>query len=114
MLPQELVWQSEGLDINDSVTVVKAVKARRTRKAPAQGPKEQSGVLMEYFQGFSYYVFSFNYPSIDAEGNELTLSAMAACPLKSGTSEVRNVILGTHITITALPSRTTSRASCTT
>ena len=108
VLPQELVWQSEGLNINDSVAVVNAVKGRRTRKSPTRGPKEQSGVLMEYFQGFSYYVFSFNYPSIDAEGNELTLSAMAACPLKSGTSEVRNVILGTHITITADRERPTS------
>lgn len=109
VLPQEVVWQSDGQDIFDSTSVVAAVKARRVLKSPSQGPKPQTGVLMEFFQSFSYYVFSFDYPSIGADGSEVTLSAMAACPPKSGATQVHNVILGTHITLTADRERPSSR-----
>ena len=45
-------------------------------------------------------MFSFEYPSVDADGNPITLSAMCACPL-GGVKRINNIILGTHITITA-------------
>lgn len=99
--PDEVVWQSDGTDVFDSLSVCNAAKARsRAKRAPTQGPTAQSGNLMsDYLSGFSYYVFSFDYPSIDADGKEIMLSAMCACPPKGKT--VNNVVLGTHITITA-------------
>jgi len=52
------------------------------------------------FATFEYYVFTFEYPSVDADGQEVMLSGIAACPTKDA-DEVRDVVIGTHATITA-------------
>ena len=116
-----IVWESEGVDVTDvnknaflkgeavnlaevstgDVAIDSLVNSARKgmRRAKAEG---QSGCLDDFaFNAFYYNVFKFEYPSVDANGNPITLSAMAACPTKDGTSRVNNVILGTHITITA-------------
>ena len=73
----------------------------RVRKS-SRAPIEQSGVIQETaFAKFYYYVFRFEYPSIDAAGKPITLSAMCACPPRNGPTNVNNIVLGTHITITA-------------
>ena len=72
--------------------------------------KDQYGCLQKYvFNNFYYMVFQFEYPSVDADGKPIMLSAMAACPTRKGTSRVNNVILGTHITITANYQRPSAR-----
>lgn len=116
-----IVWASEGFDVTDvdknafhngekldcaefitgdAATDSLLNSARKNIRKVM--PKEQSGNLHDLaFNNFSYNVFKFEYPSIDADGNPITLSAMAACPTKDNTSRVNNVILGTHITITS-------------
>lgn len=105
-----IVWQTEGCDVFDSVSVANARQARGVRKkAPTSDVVSQYGQLMGMFQNFYYYVFSFNYMSVDFEGKPIVLSAMAACPPKDGPSEVNNIIIGTHITITSDAERPSSR-----
>ena len=101
----EIVWKSDGYDVNDLSATAKMRKARR---GPTSGTVQQYGRLMDIFFGFYYYVFSYEYSSIDADGNPITLSAMAACPTTHYGSNVNNVIIGTHITITADSERPTS------
>lgn len=116
-----IVWASEGIDVvnvennsffkgeeldihefntgDDDVDAILNSTRKGLRRVSA---KEQNGCLHDIaFDKFYYNVFKFEYPSVDADGNVVTLSAMAACPPKDGTTRVNNVILGTHITITA-------------
>ena len=44
--------------------------------------------------------FNFNYPSINADGEPILLSANAAMP-DEDCSEINNVIIGCHVTITS-------------
>lgn len=70
----------------------------------------RSGCLHDVvFTDFYYSVFTFEYPSIDANGNPIMLSAIAAAPQENATSRVNNVVLGTHITITADYQRPSAR-----
>ena len=72
----------------------------------------QKGCLKDaIFQDFYYSIFTFEYPSIDSEGNPIMLSAIAAAPQENATSRVNNVILGTHITITADSQRPSAQQS---
>jgi hypothetical protein len=65
-------------------------------------PYGQEGCLQDIiFNKFYYNVYMFEYPSVDAAGKPVTLSAMCACPTKKGASRINNIILGTHVTITA-------------
>lgn len=122
-----VVWQSEGYDITDiekNPTLLEGESmnlpdastgdeeldtqvnflhkgSRRVLDYETGAVVRQKGNLKSsVFQNFYYNVFSFEYPSVDADGNPITLSAMCACPL-GGVKRVNNIILGTHITITA-------------
>lgn len=98
----EILWQSENGNIYDSSNVERAMTPLRAkrRKALKDSGISQWGNLMEgVFLDFYYYVFRFEYPSIDAEGNPIMLSAIAACPTPTECDEVNNVIIGTHATI---------------
>lgn len=90
-------WLSEGAQITPGEA------GENSKNGPRKvTPKVNSGSLQStIFNDFYYNVFKFEYPSIDADGNEVMLSAIAACPTAGGTSQVENVVLGTHITITA-------------
>ena len=49
-----------------------------------------------------FWYFSFDYPSLSATGEEVTLSALAALPDGNAkVSELNNVIVGCHITMTS-------------
>lgn len=123
-----MVWQSQGVDVfhienNDfykkgtplSEVTTKTSDARTDslvasmsrhvrRQVDVEGPsypQGQSGNLFsDIFNDFHYNVFTFEYPSIDANGKPVVLSAIAACP-RGGVAHVNNVVLGTHVTITA-------------
>ena len=106
--PTEILWQSEGYNINNLEETARMRVARRgRRKVLTSVPTFQYGVLQDMFQEFYYYVFSFEYQSVDADGNPVTLSAMAACPTLNA-SEVNNVVIGTHITMTSDKERPSS------
>ena len=49
---------------------------------------------------FDAYWFRFYYPSVNAKGEPITLSALAAFP-DEDRSHINNVIIGTHVTITS-------------
>lgn len=81
----EMVWQSENVNIYDSLSVDRAMQPRRAsrRKTIQDKGIYQSGNMMkDYLSDFCYYVFRFEYPSVDADGNEVILSGIAACPPK--------------------------------
>ena len=99
----EILWQSENVNVYDSLSIDLAMQPRRAvRRAIVDSGMRQWGNLMEdYVNNFYYYVFRYEYPSVDADGNPIMLSAIAACPTREATKEVRNIIIGTHLTITA-------------
>lgn len=86
----EIVWQSEGEDISMQTNAPRHV-----------APIHMTGTLNGFFKNVQFYVFKYTYESIDAEGNPVTLSSIAATPDPSDVSKVNNVLIGTHITITA-------------
>lgn len=97
---QYVLWQSNG-DIDEQAERLRArapkVGTRRNVSTTQRSGSLKAGWIAEY----QYNVFVYNYPSVDADGKTVMLSSIAACPTKSGTSEVRDVIIGTHITITS-------------
>ena len=100
----EILWQSENINVYDSLSVDRAMQPRRAERRKILTDKGiyQSGNMMpDVFTDFYYYVFRFEYQSVDAGGNPIMLSAIAACPPKWAGSEVNNIVIGTHITITS-------------
>lgn len=81
---------------------IEAAKAVR-RRASASSEMEYS----DYYSGTAYYLYTFNYPSIDKHGNTIILSSLAAFPYFSndewngGKYRFNNVIIGCHCTITS-------------
>ena len=93
-----ILWQKDG-DIEQQAERLRA-GAPQPGSRRKVGTNERTASLMAgWIAEYQYNVFKFNYPSVDAEGKTVMLSAIAACPTKKGTSEVRDVIIGTHITI---------------
>ncbi len=104
-----ILWQSDGdLEVQAAQhrAQAAAIESQHRAKAMANSGSRrvsaisQEGRLQEWLAYFYYYVFTYEYPSVDADGKEVMLSAIAACPPKDA-DEVRDVIIGTHITITA-------------
>lgn len=87
----DVVWQSEGVDINQSEQ-----PSRRAFSAI-----QLKGSLNTFFANLVFYVYKFTYESIDSEGKPVTLSGIAAAPDPKTTKEVNNILIGTHITITS-------------
>lgn len=127
-----IVWQSDGADImtienNDFYRKGEALEpvefntgdaqadslltATRKKMRKVTGIYQKGNFYSALYEDFHYYVFTFEYPSIDAEGKPVMLSAIASCPVPSIASRVNNVVLGTHITITADRERPSSRTT---
>ena len=99
-----IIWQSENVDVKDSVQVARAMKSRRAARQKVlvdDGRWQWGNISDQFFLNFYYYVFRFEYPSVDANGNEIMLSGIAACPTPKECSKVNNIIMGTHVTITS-------------
>ena len=68
---------------------------------PALAPRRVSGLQDE---GSAYFVdaklYSYTYPSVDADGNKVTLSSLMAVP-KGATAVPKNLVIGCHVTITS-------------
>ena len=100
----EVFWRSESVNVYDSISVDRAMTPRRSARKKAlddDGRYQWGNLNDEKLLDFHYYVFRFEYPSVDADGNTIMLSGIAACPTPNGASKVNNIIMGTHITITS-------------
>ena len=88
---------------NDSIHIVSPDKIRLAR-----GPRRVSANELQW-QGWaeapSAKLYSYNYPSVDADGNRVTLSSLMAVPTKMVIDGVaakpNNLIIGCHVTITS-------------
>lgn len=94
-----ILWESDG-DLEAQAQARRARGFSTTKTKGFVNDKGQKGNLMsDYLAWFYYRVFTYDYPSVDADGKEVMLSSIAACPEKDACSEVRDVVIGTHITI---------------
>ena len=87
----EVVWRSENADF---------INAQHSRRA-ASNPSTIKGKVHDLFDEITVYTFKFTYESINSKGEVVTLSGMAACPDPKKTDVVHNMLIGTHVTITA-------------
>ena len=104
-----ILWESDG-DIELQAEAIRAEGLSRAKKAAVNTEFREGSLKDGWLCNFSYYVFKYDYPSVNADGNDVRLSAIGACPTIGGCKEVRDVVIGTHITITAnreCPSSTT-------
>ena len=94
-----ILWESDG-DLEQQAEARRARRANPKKVPGVSANKGQKGNLMsDYLAYFYYRVFTYEYPSVDADGNVVMLSSIAACPEKDGCSQVRDIVIGTHITI---------------
>lgn len=127
-----IVWKSEGADImnienNDfykkgvalepvdfntgDASTDSLLSATRKKMRKVTSIYQKGNFYSALYEDFHYYVYTFEYPSIDADGKPVMLSAIASCPIPGIASRVNNVVLGTHITITADRERPSSRTT---
>ena len=94
-----ILWESDG-DLEQQAEERRAMGLQVMKAPGVITDKNQKGNLMsDYLAYFYYRVFTYEYPSVDANGNTVILSSIAACPEKGACSEVRDIVIGTHITI---------------
>ena len=86
----EVVWRSENADF---------MNAQPSRRAISTSTI--SGRIHDKFDEVTIYTFKYTYESINSKGETVTLSGRAAFPNRKRTSEVNNMLIGTHVTITA-------------
>ena len=86
----EVVWRSENADF---------MNAQPSRRATSTSQIE--GKIHDNFDKVTIYTFKFTYESVNSKGETVTLSGRAAYPNPKRTSEVNNMLIGTHVTITA-------------
>ena len=79
-----------------------AHRAKAQRRASASDWMEYN----DYYSGVAFFLYTFNYPSIDKHGNKIILSSLAAIPYFTDSEwndgyRFNNVIIGCHCTITS-------------
>ena len=108
---QYVLWQSKG-DFDQQVKIRRENAPKKGSKLKSVSTSEREGCLKDaLFATYQYMVFKYEYPSISFQGDSIMLSAIAACPTADDTSVTRDVVIGTHVTITAdkqCPSNTTA------
>lgn len=95
-------------DVEWNTTPGTAKRRMDLRKATATGFENQDSSWW-----LDMWWFTYNYPSVNAEGEDVTLSALACMP-DDDCDYVNNVIIGCHVTITSnkeCPSRYTEEGS---
>ena len=103
-----ILWKSDGdleMQAERHRAQADAIKEKFRAQVMAQkgsrrvSPIEQKGTFRKgWLCEFHYNVFTYEYPSIDANGKPVTLSGIVACPTKSA-DQVQDVVIGTHVTI---------------
>ena len=77
-------------------------RAKAARRASASDRLKYG----DYYSGVAYYLYTFNYPSIDKHGNEIILSSLMAFPYFTESNwndgyRFNNIVIGCHCTITS-------------
>ena len=93
----DTVWELADIEWDTPSGTAKRRNAELERGNDPIGSNFENGVH-SWWRDFNYY--TFNYPSINAEGQPVLLSALACMP-DEDCSEVNNVIIGCHVTITS-------------
>lgn len=91
-----------GSKPGEAIEAAKAARRAAMRRADASDWMDYG----TYYSGVAYYLYTFNYPSIDNHGNKIILSSLMAFPYfdesdwKDG-YRFNNVIIACHCTITS-------------
>lgn len=85
-----------------------AIEAAKLARRAAKRRASASGWLDfgDYYSGVAYYLYTFNYPSIDKHGNRIILSSLMAFPYFTESNwndgyRFNNIVIGCHCTITS-------------
>ena len=101
----EIMAVNVALFEGDSVHIVspdkvEAAMARRVSAGDVTDGKQEGRALIP-----KAYLYSYKYPSVDADGNRIMLSSMMAIPTDKvglwGSVRPNNVVIGCHVTITS-------------
>lgn len=102
----------DTLIIDEGITSVKPIEdavgpALAPRRAPSTSDKDQYGGLTyagKQLARSGAYLYTYKYPSVDADGNKVVLSAMMGVPRRQfqvGFAHPNNVLIACHETITS-------------
>lgn len=91
-----------GSKPEEAIEAAKVARRAATRRASASDGLDYSN----YYSGVAYYLYTFNYPSIDKHGNRIILSSLMAFPYFTESNwndgyRFNNIVIGCHCTITS-------------
>ena len=91
-----------GSKPEEAIEAAKVARRAATRRASASNWLDYSN----YYSGVAYYLYTFNYPSIDKHGNRIILSSLMAFPYFTESNwndgyRFNNIVIGCHCTITS-------------
>ncbi|MBP5339983.1 MAG: hypothetical protein J6Z14_11905 [Prevotella sp.] len=91
-----------GDDPEEALSRAKAVHRAKVRRVSASDEMTYG----DYYTSVAFYLYTFNYPSIDKHGNRIILSSLMAFPYFTQSNwdngyRFNNVIIGCHCTITS-------------
>lgn len=104
--------RADTLIIDEGITSIKPIdeateQARAPRRSPSTSDKDLYGGLTDAGKqliGSGAYLYTYKYPSVDADGNKVILSALMGVPrwqLNMGFAAPSNVLIACHETITS-------------
>lgn len=91
-----------GSKPEEAIEAAKVARRSAMRRASASGSLD----FGDYYSGVAYYLYTFNYPSIDKHGNRIILSSLMAFPYFTESNwndgyRFNNIVIGCHCTITS-------------
>lgn len=91
-----------GSKPEEAIEAAKVARRAAMRRASASSWLDFS----DYYSGVAYYLYTFNYPSIDKHGNRIILSSLMAFPYFTESNwndgyRFNNIVIGCHCTITS-------------
>lgn len=104
--------RADTLIIDEGITSIKPIdeateQARAPRRSPSTSDKDLYGGLTDAGKqliGSGAYLYTYKYPSVDADGNKVILSALMGVPrwqANIGFAAPSNVLIACHETITS-------------
>lgn len=91
-----------GSKPEEAIEAAKVARRAAKRRANASSWLDYG----DYYSGVAYYLYTFNYPSIDKHGNKIILSSLMAFPYFTESNwndgyRFNNIVIGCHCTITS-------------
>ena len=91
-----------GSKPEEAIEAAKVARRSAMRRASASSSLDYG----DYYSGVAYYLYTFNYPSIDKHGNRIILSSLMAFPYFTESNwndgyRFNNIVIGCHCTITS-------------